>query len=228
MEPVVRAVVTARLEMPRRRPTLDFDAGIAELGPFRRQHGHSRVSRRSSPALFAWCHHLRTTQRLGCLAPEHRRRLDAVGFEWPWRTAPGAALRGAPCLGRGQGPTGDANARGVRAAEMDGELARPVAPRQTRGRPHRAAGWPGAHACTSRLPWAPARSDPEGRGRGPGPALAAAPTDAGRRSSRADLPPLQGRAVRRSLEGGRRPDRAVSQPSRGRRVSPDIPSRCFP
>jgi hypothetical protein len=78
-----------RLRLERAGFTLSFwDAPHAkwserwqELRAFRHRHRHFEVPR-SSARLFRWVERQRRKARFGRLAPERRRRLENLGFEW--------------------------------------------------------------------------------------------------------------------------------------------------
>lgn len=61
-----------------------WDERFADLVAFTKRFGHCNVSSRfaENPPLADWVQHQRHRQRHSRLAPEHRRRLDALCFDW--------------------------------------------------------------------------------------------------------------------------------------------------
>jgi len=75
------------------RHTSQWEARLHQLRQFKAARGHVRVPTSGSLApLGAWVQNQRTSQRLGRLAPERLRKLDALGMEWahhrlpPWES----------------------------------------------------------------------------------------------------------------------------------------------
>ena len=61
-----------------------FQQHLEELKAFKQRFGHCRVSSawEENPALAKWVQHLRGRHKKGILTAEHRRLLDAAGFDW--------------------------------------------------------------------------------------------------------------------------------------------------
>jgi len=97
-----RSFYHRRLLAPERKRTLEavgFEFGtrpetnlnkwqskFALLKKYKAEHGHCRVSRTNDKELYTWLHNQRSYYYRGKLAPERKRELEAIGFEFGTRT----------------------------------------------------------------------------------------------------------------------------------------------
>ena len=120
----------------RRVVARDWDAMVAQLEAFHREHGHSNVPNAwpRNPELAAWLHGVRCAKRSGRLDADRTGQLDALGVSWEpkqtkWEKMYAALLQyrqrqgdcNVPC-GWPENPALAKWVKGVRAAQKRGDL----------------------------------------------------------------------------------------------------------